>query len=85
MLTEPELTGLMALRSRLPEFVGGGRLKPAIGFGGVGAGYAGCCTGGCCGAWVGWLGGRAAGYIVRCHLRHLGIQYCAYLEPQELL
>ena len=30
MLTDPELIGLMALRSRLPECVGGGKLKPGI-------------------------------------------------------
>jgi hypothetical protein len=30
ILTEPELTGLIALRSRLPEVVGCGKLKPGI-------------------------------------------------------
>lgn len=58
MLTEPELTGLMALRSRLPELVGCGKLKPGI-CGGVAVGIApgkpagmpgggGWCCGGCC-------------------------------------
>jgi hypothetical protein len=30
MLTEPELTGLIALRSRLPELVGCGKLNPGM-------------------------------------------------------
>lgn len=39
MLTEPELTGLIALKSRLPELVGCGKLKPGI-WGGVAEGIA---------------------------------------------
>jgi len=68
MLTDPELTGLIALRSRLPEFVGGGKLKPgmpdgdAAGIapgkpGGRPCGGACCAGGGCCGVWDGVVDG----------------------------
>jgi hypothetical protein len=39
MLTDPELTGLIALKSRVPELVGCGKLKPGI-CGGVAEGIA---------------------------------------------
>jgi hypothetical protein len=71
MLTEPLFTGLIDPKSKLPEAVGWGRLKPGIA-GGVGfcsapgkpggrPGGGGCCPGGgCCGACVGVAEGRAA-------------------------
>lgn len=77
MLTEPELIGLIALRSRLPELVGCGKVKPGI-WGGVAEGIApgkpagrpgggGWCGGGCCGVCEGVVDVRPAALIQSVH------------------